>query len=319
MKVVRKWTHAAMQVGMALVVAGFMGACTDKEVDKRPTPQTITDVVLANNDFSILRAAVQHAGLADALRGGTLTVFAPNNAAFQASGFADAAAVMALPAATVKSVLQYHVLGSTVTASQIAVGTNTAVPTLGGMNVYISKPTASSGVSVNNARVTTADVQAANGVIHIIDRVMMPPTQNLLDVAKGNPNFTYLVAAATRAASSNPVIVAALTSSTDAYTVFAPTNDAFIAAGFPTIAAIQAADAATLAAVILYHVVPGRAFSPILTNGAVKTAGGGNVTVDVSNGVTVKGKTNTQASKVVMADILATNGVVHVIDRVLLP
>lgn len=308
-----------MQVGMALIVAVFMGACTDKEVDKRPTPQTITDVVLANNDFSILRAAVQHAGLADALRGGTLTVFAPNNAAFQASGFADAAAVTALPAATVKSVLQYHVLGSTVTASQIAVGTNTAVPTLGGMNVYISKPTASSGVSVNNARVTTADVQAANGVIHIIDRVMMPPTQNLLDVAKGNPNFTYLVAAATRAASSNPVIVAALTSSTDAYTVFAPTNDAFIAAGFPTIAAIQAADAATLAAVILYHVVPGRAFSPILTNGAVKTAGGGNVTVDVSNGVTVKGKTNTQASKVVMADILATNGVVHVIDRVLLP
>lgn len=248
-----------------------------------------------------------------------MTVFAPNDAAFQASGFANAAAVTALPVATIKSVLQYHVLGSKITASQIPVAANTAVPTLEGINVFVSKPTASSGVSVNNAKVVTADVQAANGVIHIIDRVMMPPSQNLLQVAQGNPAFTYLVAAATRAATSNPVVVAALTSTTEAYTVFAPTNDAFIAAGFPTIAAIQAANPATLAAVILYHVVPGRAFSPILTNGNVKTAGGGDVTVDVSNGVTVKGKTNTQASKVVTANILATNGVVHVIDRVLLP
>ncbi len=308
-----------MLVGMAMVVAGFMGACTDKDKDETPAPQTITDIVLANNDFSILRAAVQRAGLADALRGGTLTVFAPNNAAFQASGFADAAAVTALPVATIKSVLQYHVLGSTVTASQIAVGTNAAVPTLEGINVYVSKPTASSGVSVNNARVTTADVQAANGVIHIIDRVMMPPSQNLLQIAQGNPAFTYLVAAATRAATSNPAIVAALTSTTDAYTVFAPTNDAFIAAGFPTIASIQAASPAALAPIILNHVISGRAFSPILTTGNVAAASGGQLALNVSNGVTVTGKGNTQASKVVTADILATNGVVHVIDRVLLP
>lgn len=318
MKRVSKLTRAAMQFFVVVLVAGFVGACTDKDKDE-PAPQSITDIVLANNDFSILRAAVQRAGLADALRGGTLTVFAPNDAAFQASGFANAAAVTALPVATIKSVLQYHVLGSKITASQIPVAANTAVPTLEGINVFVSKPTASSGVSVNNAKVVTADVQAANGVIHIIDRVMMPPSQNLLQVAQGNPAFTYLVAAATRAATSNPVVVAALTSTTEAYTVFAPTNDAFIAAGFPTIAAIQAANPATLAAVILYHVVPGRAFSPILTNGNVKTAGGGDVTVDVSNGVTVKGKTNTQASKVVTANILATNGVVHVIDRVLLP
>lgn len=307
-----------MQVGMAMVVAGFMGACTDKDNDE-PAPQSITDIVLANNDFSILRAAVQHAGLADALRGGTLTVFAPNDAAFQASGFANAAAVTALPAATVKSVLQYHVLGSTVSASQIAVATNTAVPTLEGVNVYVSKPTASSGVSVNNARVTTADVRADNGIIHIIDRVMMPPSQNLLQVAQGNPSFTYLVAAATRAATSSPAIVAALTSTTDAFTVFAPTNDAFIAAGFPTIAAIQAASPAALAPIILNHVLPGRAFSPILTTGNVAAASGGQLAVNVSNGVTVTGKGNTQASKVLTADILATNGVVHVIDRVLLP
>lgn len=317
MKKVNNWMRATMQLGMAVLVVGFMSSCKDDEME---TPsQTVTDIVLANSDFSILRAAVEHAGLADALRGGNLTVFAPTNAAFQASGFANAAAVTALPAATVKTVLEYHVLGSTVMASQIAVGTNAAVSTLAGVNIFVSKPTMSSGVSVNNARVITADVQADNGVIHIIDRVLMPPTQNLLQVAQGNASFTYLVAAATRAATSNPVVVAALTSTTDAYTVFAPTNDAFIAAGFPTIASIQAANPATLATIILYHVVPGRAFSPILTNGNVAAASGGQLALNVSNGVTVTGKGNTQASKVVTADILATNGIVHVIDRVLLP
>lgn len=317
MKKVSKWMSATIQIGVVILLAGFFSAC--KEDDMETPSQTVTDIVLSNSDFSILRAAVEYAGLADALRGGTLTVFAPTNAAFQASGFADAAAITALPVATVQTVLQYHVLGSTVNASQIAVGTNAAVSTLAGINVFVSKPTASSGVSVNNARVVTADVQADNGVIHVIDRVLLPPTQNLLEIAQGNPSFTYLVAAATRAASSNPVIVAALTSTTDAYTVFAPTNDAFIAAGFPTIAAIQAADPATLAAVVLYHVVPGRAFSPILTTGNVGAASGGQLALNVSSGVTVTGKGNTQASKVITADILATNGVVHVIDRVLLP
>lgn len=317
MKKVSKWMRATWQMGLVILLAGGMSACKDDEMD---TPsQTVTDIVLANSDFTILRAAVEHAGLADALRGGTLTVFAPTNAAFQASGFADAAAIRALPAATVKTVLEYHVLGSTVAASQIAVGTNAAVSTLAGINVFVSKPTASSGVSVNNARVVTADVRADNGVIHIIDRVLLPPTLNLLQVAQGNPSFTYLVAAATRAATSNPTVVAALTSTTDAYTVFAPTNDAFIAAGFPTIAAIQAANPATLAAIILYHVVPGRAFSPILATGNVAAASGGQLAVSISNGVTVTGRGNTQASRVVTADIVATNGVVHVIDRVLLP
>jgi uncharacterized surface protein with fasciclin (FAS1) repeats len=297
------------------LLIGLMGAC--KKDDVEPTPNTVTDIVLQDANFSILRAAVEHSGLANALRAGTLTVFAPTNAAFQASGFADAAAVRALPAATVKTVLEYHVLGSRITAAEIPTGINTAVPTLSGLNVFVTKGT---GVSVNNARVVAADVAAENGVIHVIDKVLMPPTQNLLQIAQGNPAFTYLVAAATRAATSDPTVVSALTSTTSAFTVFAPTNDAFIAAGFPTIASINAASPALLAAVVLYHVVPGRAFSPTLSAGSVAAAAGGNLTVGLTNGVTVTGAGNSnQPSRVIQADILATNGVVHVIDRVLLP
>jgi uncharacterized surface protein with fasciclin (FAS1) repeats len=318
MKNATKWMRQAVQLVMVGLLIGVTSAC--QKDDPMPDPQTITDIVLQNNDFTILRAAVVHAGLADALRSGSLTVFAPTDDAFRASGFANAAAVTALPAATVKTVLEYHVLGSKVSASQIAQGTNTSVATLAGLNAFITRLTPTSGVSVNNARVVTADVMADNGVIHVVDRVLLPPTQNLLQIAQGNPSFTYLVAAATRAATVAPIVVAALTSTTDAYTVFAPTNDAFIAAGFPTIAAINEASPNLLAAVVLYHVLPGRAFSPTLSAGPVASAAGGNLTLALTNGVSVTGTgNNNQASRVVQADIVATNGVIHVIDRVLLP
>lgn len=318
MKPVNKWMSKGFHWAVAALLITGMGACRNDDVE--PTSQTIADIVQQDNNFSILRAAVTHAGLGDALRSGTLTVFAPTNEAFQASGFADAAAITALPAATVRSVLEYHVLNSTVPAAQIAVGTNTAVGTLAGRDVYITKSSASSGVSVNNARVVTADVSADNGVIHVIDRVLMPPTQTLLEVAQNNPDFTFLVAAATRAASAEPTIVQALSSSSSAFTVFAPTNNAFMAAGFSDIAAINAADPGLLAAVVMYHVVPGRVFSPTLSSGNVTAASGDVLEVDVNNGVTLTGSgNNNQPSRVVQADIVATNGVVHVIDRVLLP
>lgn len=304
------------KLAMMGLLAGLFVACKDDE--EEVAPMTVTDIVLANNDFTILRAAVQHAGLADALKAGTLTVFAPNDAAFNASGFANAAAVTSLPAATVKAILEYHVLGSTVLSTDIATASNQAVPTLNGQTAYITKNAA--GVSVNGSTVVAADVNADNGVIHVINRVLLPPSQNLLQIAQGNPDFSYLVAAAVRAAEANPTVVAALTSDASAFTVFAPTNQAFIAAGFPTAASLTAADPAVLASIILYHVVPGRVFSTNLATGNVTAAASGVLKVDVSDGVKITGNGNgTTASNVVSANILATNGVVHVIDRVLLP
>ncbi|TDB63509.1 fasciclin domain-containing protein [Arundinibacter roseus] len=300
---------------MGLLV-GMVSACKDDE--EEVAPMTITDVVLTNNDFTILRAAVQHAGLADALRTGTLTVFAPNDAAFNASGFADAAAITALPAATVRGILEYHVLGSTVRSADIQTADNQSVPTLATTPVYVTKNAA--GVSVNGATVTAADISADNGVIHVINRVLLPPSQNLLEVVQGNSNFTLLLAAATRAAQGNPVVLQALTSDASAFTVFAPTNQAFIAAGFPDEAALNAVPAETLANIILYHVVPGRVFSTNLAAGNVTTAATLPVAINVSNGVTVTGTGNgTQGATVTTANVLASNGVVHIIDRVLLP
>lgn len=297
---------------------------TNCKKDDEATPQTVTDVVIADDRFTLLEAAVVRAGLADALRTtANITVFAPTDAAFQAAGFANVAAINGAPVATLASILQYHVLPTRVASSAIATADNAPQATLQSTNgtVYVTRNTG--GVSVNGARVTQADVSASNGVIHVIDKVLLPPGGNLLESivalnAANNNQFSLLIAAATRAGTT---VINALSTAAGPFTVFAPTNAAFSAAGFANEAAINAAPVATLQAVLLNHVVAARAFSTNLVNGPVPTAGGTPVTVAVSaSGVTVTGRGNgTNASAVTRTDIVATNGVIHVIDRVLLP
>ena len=147
----------------------------------------------------------------------------------------------------------------------------------------------------------------------------MPPTGNIVHVAPGNSNLTYLVVAVLRA-SEGSTNVASVLSTTNGLTVFAPSNQAFINAGFPTIASIQAANPNTLANILTYHVIAARVFSSDLTEGAMPTTvNGGKVTVTLSGGAKVKGNSNTTASNITATDILATNGIVHLIDQVLLP
>ena len=280
-----------------------------------PVTNTITDIVLKNNDFTLLRAAVVRAGLADALKVGQLTVFAPNDAAFKAAGYADVAAINAIPVATLTSILQYHVINAKVLASAIPAAANTPQQSLLTTNglLYVSK--SGSNVSVNGKKVITADVAADNGVIHVIDGLLLPPTGDVVAAVVADPgNFSLLQAAVLRAG-----IAGTLTSAT-AITVFAPTNQAFTDAGF-TAAAIAAATPAALTRILTYHVVPGRVFSANLTDGVTPaTLLGSTVKVNVGTGVTVTGQGNgTNASTVVKADVLTTNAVIHVINRVLLP
>jgi uncharacterized surface protein with fasciclin (FAS1) repeats len=215
------------------------------------------------------------------------------------------------------AILQYHVVNGRQTAASLPSGNNTAVTALNNGTIYVTKN--NNAVSVNGARVITPDVAASNGVIHLIDKVLMPPMGNIVQVAAGNPNFTYLVAAVQRA-STGSNNVAQVLSGTGPLTVFAPVNQAFINAGFPTIQSISSADPAFLARILTYHVVADRVFSTNLVNGNVTTAQGGNVSVNLASGVQVTGSGNSgNAANVTMADMVATNGVIHVIDRVLLP
>ncbi len=289
-------------------------SCSDDEATSEK--KTVVDIVSNDPKFSLLEAAVVHANLVDALKGESITVFAPTDDAFKAAGFANEAAIKAADKNVISNILLYHVIGSLVPSSAIATKDNAEVTMLSNAKTFVTKN--SSGVSVNGAKVITADIKAENGaIIHVIDAVLIAETKNIVALAQSNPNLSFLVAAVLRANEGATKVVDIL-SSAGPFTVFAPTNDAFKAAGFATEAAIKAADPAFLATVLTYHVIGARVYSTNLITGDATTAQGGKVSINASN-ATVKGASNTTASKITAVNIGASNGVVHVINTVLLP
>lgn len=286
--------------------------------------------------FTTLLAAVETAELAGALTDADamLTVFAPTNDAFTAyidgSDFADASELLASD--LLDEILLYHVLGMEVPSSAIAAGPSSA-PSLydndeggPGEEIYISN-NGEDGIFLNGyAQVIIPDLEEANGVVHVIDAVLVPPMNSIAEIvvaAAGDadsPQFTLLLAALQNADDTDGSLVDLLSSEEGTYTVFAPTDQAFIDAGFADVAAIEAADPALLRAVLLYHVVQAAVFSTDLASGAVATAGGGEITVNVADPVTISDLNEASAdAEVIDVNILATNGVIHVINQVLLP
>ncbi|HJW15512.1 MAG TPA: fasciclin domain-containing protein [Flavisolibacter sp.] len=262
--------------------------------------------------FQLLSFAIAKAGLANELNDPKFayTLFAPTDEAFAALGLGTRQAINTMPVEKLKAILLYHVLGSKVMAAQVP-ETYTALTMLSNQIAYIIRRGAN--VTLNGSHVVSADIAAKNGIIHAIDRVLMPPAGNIVEVAAANPNFTYLVAAVQRAG-----LVDALAGA-GPLTVFAPTNQAFIDAGFPTVASIEAAPASALIPILTYHVLAGRAFSSDLINGQMLTMlSGGITTISLTNGAQIDGAISAP-SNIIQTDVVATNGVIHVIDRVLLP
>ena len=283
-------------------------------------PNTIFQKISTDSRFQYLTVAVTRAGLVGTLsdKNAQLTLFAPTNQAFQDAGFPTVESVATAPIETLKAILLYHVLGTEVKAHQIPLAANTEVNTVASKPVYVTR-TAAGKVFINGVSVIQKDWDAVNGVVHVISRVLIPATGTIVQTAQGNANLSYLVAAVLRA-SQGSVNVASVLSSAGPFTVFAPTNQAFKNAGFATIDAINAADPAVLTPILTYHVIGARIFSSDLTEGAEPvTVNGGKVKISLAGGPKVKGKSNSSASNIILTDIVTTNGVVHVIDQVLLP
>jgi uncharacterized surface protein with fasciclin (FAS1) repeats len=269
--------------------------------------QTVVDIAI-NNGFTTLTTAVVTARLLPALTNplSTLTVFAPTNAAFDNLATAlgtNVNGLLALP--NLADVLAYHVLGTEVLSSAVTNGA--IVQPLSPTNTLKVTLTGSGNVFVNQAQVTAVDILADNGVVHVLNAVVLP-VETVVDLAIDN-GFTSLTAAVVKAE-----LLPALTNPLASLTVFAPTN-----AAFDNLAAALGVDLngvlahPQLADILLYHVIGSEVLSTQLVNGPVATLNGQNITIDLTNGVKVN------ASNVVLADVQAYNGVVHVIDAVLLP
>ncbi|HUC80533.1 MAG TPA: fasciclin domain-containing protein [Flavisolibacter sp.] len=289
------------------------------------TTNTITDVVVRTDEFSTLEAAVLKAGLQNTLSGaGPFTVFAPDNNAFTASGITSTT-LNALSPAQTQTILLYHTLPAAVASSAVPAGPNAKVITASGDSVFVTRN--ANGVFVNGVRVTQADITATNGVIHRIGRVLNPPVGNIVQTAatpgSGLDSLVKAVTRANNAAGGDPTLINTLSSGT--LTVFAPSNAAFTQLlGALNLTDINNIPIATLLAVLRYHVVGGRAFSSDLANGNLTMLAGGTTTINLTNGAgggpTITGNGNAgNRSNITNANIVARNGVVHVIDRVLLP
>lgn len=268
---------------------------------------TVVDLAI-NNNFDILTAAVIQQELVPALSNplGTFTVFAPTDEAF--GDLLDAldltaAELLAFPNLT--DILLYHVLGTVVPSTAV---TNGLIATpLSSSNTIKMTLKSNEDIFANHAQVVLADVNAFNGVVHAIDNVILPFT-TVVDVAINN-EFSYLVTALIQ-----EEFVPVLSNPLASFTVFAPTNEAFedLAAAFETdIAGLLALE--TLSTVLLYHVIDGAVASTDLANGTVNTLADIAVNVNVDAGVLIN------TSTVILADVLAFNGIVHVLDRVLVP
>lgn len=303
---------------LALSAVFSVTACKDDE----ETPKNIVELAQGDANLSILVEAVVYAELAATLSGTTeYTVFAPTNAAFTALlQSLGKAKITDVDKATVRAILLNHVVAGEVKSSAITTGyVKSASPfgtTTSTLSLYIVKSAA--GVTINkDVNVTTADVDASNGVVHVVDKVIALPT--IVNHALNNPNFSTLVAALTRA--DLGVDYVTLLSGAGPFTVFAPTNDAFTALltelGAANLAAI---DAVTLNKVLQYHVVSGaNVLAATLTEGQQPTTyQGGKFTIGLSGGAKIT-DLNNRVSKIIITDVQGTNGVVHAIDKVLLP
>ena len=267
----------------------------------------VTTAVNAGS-FKTLAAALDAAGLVDALKGnGPFTVFAPSDDAFAK-----------LPAGTIDTllkpenkdmltaVLTYHVVPGKVKASDVV--NRSSATTLNGQRIDIS--TDANGVMIDSARVVKADIMCSNGIIHVIDSVILPTQENLVETAVSAGSFNTL-AAAVKAAG-----LAEALSGDGPFTVFAPTDDAFAALPKGTVESLlKPENRHQLTEILKYHVVSGRVYADqALTAQSAKTLQGDAVRIGLDGG-----RMQVDGANIMATDIETSNGVIHVIDRVILP
>ena len=268
----------------------------------------IVETAVKAGKFNTLAAALQAADLVETLKGpGPFTVFAPTDEAFAK-----------LPAGTVETLLKpenkgtlagiltYHVVGGKVLAKQV-VGLKGA-KTVNGQRVDIK--VADSTVMIDGAKVVTTDIECDNGVIHIIDSVILPADKNIPEVATAAGKFTTLLAAVKAAGLVETLV------GKGPFTVFAPTDEAFGKLPVGTVDdLLKPENKQKLVDILTYHVVPGRVYSEdAVAAKSAKTVQGASISVSVgSDGAKIN------SSKLVMTDLDASNGVIHVIDAVLMP
>jgi uncharacterized surface protein with fasciclin (FAS1) repeats len=305
------------------IISAFLIILSSCNKDEDETP-TISGLISDRSSLTTLNTAIIKGGLVAKLNGTEqLTFLAPTNDAFAAAEITPAV-LEGLPSNDVANILYYHVIPGKILAADMPAGPNAKVLTYNGDSVFVTKNI--NGVFVNGIKVSEPDVLVSNGVIHTLSEgVLKPAPGNTLVTAAAN-GLDSLVKAlnyAATGAGGDPSLATFI--SNDLLTVFAPSNAAFTT----LLATLDLTDItqipiATLIATLKFHVVQGRVFSSDLTNGNLTMLSGGVSTITLPSGVssfaTISGLGSvTNIAKITKTNFIARNGVIHVIDKVLIP
>ena len=312
---------------LILSFTAFTSCNNDDETMPVPIKNTIVDAVSNSSDYSILLEALQLANgnLPAVLDGeGPFTVFAPNNEAF-ATFLSDNnfSALADIPTDVLTQVLLNHVVSGNAVSSSLETGysvnsLSTATPNGNNMSLFINT---TNGVVINGvSTVTTADVSVDNGTIHAVNAVIGLPT--VVTFAAADPNFSILVTALTRSDLTFDFVGTLSTANGTApapFTIFAPTNDAFVdLLAELNVASLDDIDEPTLKGTLEMHAVAGaNVLAAGLSDGMTIGTLGGNITANITNGATLT-DANNRVSTIIATDVQASNGVIHAIDKVLL-
>ncbi|MEP2772868.1 MAG: fasciclin domain-containing protein [Fulvivirga sp.] len=304
-----------IKIIMSLMLAALMiSGCSDDEDTGQFYQDNFRDLTVrqyiesgsnntaGNAKYTTLYAALVKANLLASLEG-EVTLLAPTNAAFDAAGIV----IDDMSPEELTEVLSYHVISGQVTNEALA----GAVTSVEGSALF-----ATAGCINGVATIQDADISVSNGLVHEIDAVLMPPTGDIIDkvgeyASGATPEFTLLQSAVVKAGLDGAL------SSNSRFTVFAPTDAAFTAAGLDQ-TAIDAATPEELAEILEFHVLAGESFSCALETGRFATIAGSldqvqGVDISTAEGVSVNG------ASVTSANVLASNGVIHVVDAVIFP
>lgn len=317
----------------AFFLSFSMGSCSKNYEDQTPS---IAAIAVSNTDFSLLEGAAVRGGLAVVLANknpndaaGNYTVFAPTNAAFARLGFNTEGDLGALQKSFLTNTLLYHVSNGAFASKQIVAG-NTSVSALSVNRKFINRGT---DRYINGSKIVGTDVSASNGTVHVVDKVLLATGVDIVQSALAlrdakvftTPELSFLVEALIYTD-----LVGALTASSGSpsFTVFAPTDAAFkdlgVLLGVPLSmpSDIRKLDKETVKQVLLNHVVNDSGkFTSEMNAGTITPLGGTALTLGAFNNgtLTIKGKNNATVANMLIPDVQTANGVVHVIDRVLLP
>jgi len=307
-----------VRIPLALTLAAALVACGDDNDGGNTLPtENIVQLAQGNPDLSILVEAVGAAELGPTLSApGNFTVFAPTNEAFAAllTELNVSKAELLANKPLLEAVLKYHVLTSRVAKLQIPLGK--AITTYGGG--FFKIETSGADVVIKDGRnrtskITATDIVATNGFVHVVDKVLLPANKNIVETAQSIADFSILVEAVGAAE------LATTLSGPGPFTVFAPTNAAFAALLGELEVSKEAllANKALLTKVLTYHVLQARVLKADVVPGAQpNTVQGENFSISAALAITDK---RARTSNITSTDVFTSNGVIHVIDKVILP